>query len=105
MTKSPVEERCIFLSILCRLIGISYESSARSVLVQSQPLTSHAKNNPLKEILQTVSRQTNILLVHCGATDKPINVDLNAMPIEESLKNVLSRSNFSFLYKKNNALP
>jgi hypothetical protein len=102
ITKSPVKAVCIFLSILCGLVCVSYEASAGSVLVSGQKLTIHAKNTPLREILQTVSQQANILIVYYGTTDKPVNIDLNSMPLEEGLKKVLSGSNFSFLYKKSN---
>jgi hypothetical protein len=101
--KSPVKAACVYLSILCGLICASYEAADGSVLVQGQTLTIHAKNTPLKEILQTVSQQANILIVYYGTADKQINIDLNSMPLEEGLKKVLSGGNFSFLYKKSNA--
>jgi hypothetical protein len=101
--QSPGKATGFLLFIVCWLFCITYEASAGTVLIHDQQLTIHAKNTPLREILQSVSQQANLLIVYHGATDKSVNVDLNSVPLEEGLKKVLSGSNFSFFYKKSHS--
>jgi hypothetical protein len=100
--KSPFKAMSISLFIACWLIYASYPAFAGTVLVQDQKITVHAKNTPLRDILQNISQQANLEILYYGTAGKTISIDLNSMPMEDGLRRLLSGSNFSFLYQKSN---
>ena len=84
----------ILLAIL-----ISY-SLARGTSDFSELISLHTENEPLAEVLDTVSRATGYELIFDeNWNDLPITVDFEAMPLDQALKRILAKVNYAIIYR------
>lgn len=73
-----------------------------SVLIRNDRLNMniHVQNAPLDNLLRQIAEQAQISVVFYGSLNWDVSMEIVDLPVEEGLKRLLPRCNFSFLYQK-----
>jgi len=81
------------------IILISY-GFARAKSDFNELISLHTENEPLAEVLDTVSQATGYELIFDeNWNDLPITVDFEAMPLDQALKRILANVNYAIIYR------
>jgi hypothetical protein len=89
------------LVLLCLLILTWHVKvfAGSEIDIKDGLLSVAAQDLRLDFILRQVAEKTNIRIVFYGSTDQRITTQINSTPVEEALKQLLSNTAFSFLYR------
>lgn len=80
------------------LVAAALAATAPMVRWSDGKLTLHAANVPLASVLRDVARATGIELRGIPV-DRPVSADLDAVPLEDALTQLLGRDNFALTYR------
>lgn len=89
----------VFIDFSTHVNGAEGKVSARG-----NNLSVHAKGAQLRDILKEISDQADLSIVLYGDVDRPVNIELENVPLDKGLKRILSGCNFSFLYQKDDCI-
>lgn len=92
----------LFLAFIFLLMPFSllWASASPDIVISNERLSVSAENIPLHTILQQVAEKANLSIVVHGSLNQSVSISFTGLTVEEGLKRLLSRSNFSFLYQK-----
>jgi hypothetical protein len=76
-------------------------SNANSIVVDQGKLTVSAREASVKDLLEDLSNKLDIDFQIFGNMNHTITVDLSGVSLEEGLKRILSRLNYSIIYSQN----
>lgn len=86
--------------MLC--IGVLGEAHGASlkVSIQGDRVSLHADRVSLMRVLETIGRKANIRIESNDPLTKPVSLDLSGLSVEDSLRRLLAKQNYTLIFKK-----
>lgn len=91
------------LATVVGVLALAHGAEQRSepaprVAVKDGRLSAHAENLPLDRLLDEISRRGNVAIIKAGGRGRPVSVQLQDVPLDEGLRQILRNQDTFFFY-------